>query len=50
VKSVDDKNVVFIMPNKKEVTYPLEKLSETSREEIEEAASGDEEEDADEDV
>jgi hypothetical protein len=38
------------MPNKKEVTYPLEKLSETSREEIEEAASGDEEEDADEDV
>ena len=50
VKSVDDKNVVFIMPNKKEVTYPLEKLSETSREEIEAAASGNEEEDADEDV
>lgn len=51
VKSVDDKNVVFIMPNNKEVTYPLEKLSETSRDEIKAAASSDEkEEESDEDV
>ncbi|MCU0796496.1 MAG: TlpA family protein disulfide reductase [Akkermansiaceae bacterium] len=38
VKEVTGDSVVFIMSNGKEVTYPLEKLSDASREEIEEAA------------
>jgi thiol-disulfide isomerase/thioredoxin len=37
VKSADDTKVVFIMPNGKEVTYPLEKLSESSRNDLKEA-------------
>jgi thiol-disulfide isomerase/thioredoxin len=38
VKSVDDAKVVFIMTNGKEVTYPLDKLSESSKNDLKEAA------------
>lgn len=38
VKEVKGDSVVFLMANGKEVTYPLDKLSDESREEIEKAA------------
>jgi thiol-disulfide isomerase/thioredoxin len=45
VKSADDKKVTFLMPNGKTVDYPLEKLSDESREAIAEAleAAGEDE-------
>lgn len=40
VKSADDQNVTFIMPNGKEVVYPMEKLSDESQELIKKATAG----------
>lgn len=38
VKAIDGTSVVFVLPNGKEVTYPLDKLSDESRGELEKAA------------